>query len=102
VALARYRHKHRKKLSGHHRIISDFSEAGPYNPIERLMYSAAARDERAARRFHAFGSRRIGVREFLAPKVIAHALLVNARHAAKRRKSRKEARSDRALAGRVG
>ena len=101
AALARYREKHRKKLTGHHRIISDFSAAGSYNPIEKLMFSAAARDERAARHFYAFGSRRVGVREFLAPKAIVHALIVNARHTAGRRKSRQEARSAKALAGRV-
>jgi flavin-dependent dehydrogenase len=60
VALVRYREKHKKWLSGHHRIISDFSAAGDYNPIEKLMFSAAARDERAARHFYAFGSRRVG------------------------------------------
>ncbi|CAN5299114.1 hypothetical protein BH24ACT17_BH24ACT17_10540 [soil metagenome] len=85
-ALVRYREKHRKKLSGHHRIISDFSAAGPYNPIERLMFSAAARDERAARHFHAFGSRLIGVRQFLAPRAVAHALLVDARYLVRRRR----------------
>ena len=100
-ALDRYREKHRKKLSGHQRIISDFSAAGPYNPIEKLMFSAAARNERSARHFHAFGSRRVGVREFLDPRAVAHALLVNARHAAGRRKGRQTGRSQEALAGRV-
>lgn len=85
-ALACYREKHRRKLSGHHRIISDFSAAGPYNPIERLMFSAAARDERAARHFHAFGSRLIGVRQFLAPRAVSHALLVDARYLVRRRR----------------
>ena len=32
------------------------------------------------RHFHAFGSRLIGVREFLAPKAVGRALWVNARH----------------------
>ncbi len=102
LALARYREKHRKRLSGHHKIISDFSAAASYNPIERLMFSAAARDERTAKHFHAFGSRRVGVREFLAPRAITHALLVNARHAKRRVKGRRAERSDEALAGRSG
>ncbi len=102
-ALARYRVKHRKKLSGHHRIISDFSAASDYNPIEKLMFSAAARDERAARHFHAFGSRRVGVRQFLAPKAVARALLVNARHLVRgRHKGRRARRPEGALAGRGG
>jgi flavin-dependent dehydrogenase len=101
-ALARYRDKHRKKLSGHHRIISDFSAAGPFNPIERLMFSAAARDEQAARHFHAFGSRRVGVREFLAPKAVVRALIVNALYAAGHRKGRSAKHYEEALASRGG
>lgn len=84
-ALTRYRQKHREKLSGHHRIISDFSAAGGYNPVERLMLSASARDEKTARHFHAFGSRRVGVRELLAPWAVARALLVNAGHLVRHR-----------------
>ncbi|MEW6638785.1 MAG: NAD(P)/FAD-dependent oxidoreductase [Actinomycetota bacterium] len=78
-ALARYRKKHRKSLYGHHRLICSFSRVRPYNPIERLMFSAAVHDERTARHFHAFGSRLIGVREFLAPGAIGRALWANAR-----------------------
>ena len=66
-------------------LCTHFIQPSAIPTIERLMFSVAARDERAARRFHAFGSRSVGVREFLAPKAIAHALLVNARHAARRR-----------------
>lgn len=99
-ALARYREKHRKKLSGHHRIISDFSAAGPYNPIERLMFSAAARDERAARHFHAFGSRLIGVRQFLAPRAVSHALLVDTRYLVRRRRDGRNDELPEALAAR--
>jgi 2-polyprenyl-6-methoxyphenol hydroxylase-like FAD-dependent oxidoreductase len=61
-ALVRYREKHKKRLPERHRIVSDFSAAGPYNPIERLTFSAAARDERTARHFYSFGSRRVGAR----------------------------------------
>jgi flavin-dependent dehydrogenase len=100
-ALTRYREKHRKKLSGHHRIVSDFSAAGDYNPVEKLMFSAAARDERAASHFHAFGSRRIGVRAFLAPRAVAHALLVNAHHLVlRRRDGRRTERPEEAAASR--
>jgi flavin-dependent dehydrogenase len=98
-ALARYREKHRKKLSGHHRIISDFSAAGDYNPIEKLMFSAAARDERTARHFHAFGTRRVGLRELLAPREVAHALWVNALHLARRRNARQKEPLQEAVTG---
>lgn len=103
-ALACYREKHRKKLSGHHRIISDFSAAGDYNPIEKLMFSASARDERTARHFHAFGTRRVGVRELLAPRAVARALLVNTRHLVRqrRRNVRETGRPGGAVASRDG
>ena len=60
-------------------MISDYSSVRSYNPLERLMFSAAAHDESSARHFHAFGSRSIGVREFLAPRALGRALWVNAR-----------------------
>ena len=80
-ALARYRMRHRKALAGHEFLISDFATARPYNPIERLMYSAAARDAESALLLHEFGARHIRVRDFLAPSAIAHAMWVNAHHA---------------------
>ena len=83
-ALARYRACHRKALGGHEFLISDFATARPYNPIERLMYSAAARDAATAGLLHEFGARHIRVRDFLAPSAITHALWVNARHALRR------------------
>lgn len=87
-ALEGYRKEHHSRLAGHHHLISGYSTGRPYNAMERLMFSAAARDERSARHFHAFGSRLIGVREFLAPKAVGRALVVNARHAIKRHKGR--------------
>ena len=92
-ALKRYRKEHHSRLAGHHRLISDYSTGRPYNAIERLMFSAAARDERSARHFHAFGSRLIGVRQFLAPKALGRALIVNARHAIERPKGRRAEQS---------
>ena len=94
-ALERYRKKHRAKLGGHHSLISDFATGRPYNAIERLMFSAAVRDERTARHFHAFGSRLIGVRQFLAPRAVGRALWMNARHQVRQRGAR---RSEPALA----
>jgi flavin-dependent dehydrogenase len=79
-ALRRYGKVHRARLAGHHSSIADFSTGRPFNAIERLMFSAAAEDERTLRHFHAFGSRLISVRQFLAPRAIGRALWVNARH----------------------
>lgn len=77
-AFARLR---QKKLAGHEFLISDFSTGRPYNFIEKLMYSAAARDPVCADHFLAFGTRFIGVGEFLSPRALARALTVNIRHA---------------------
>jgi flavin-dependent dehydrogenase len=77
-ALRRYGKVHRARLAGHHSSIADFSTGRPFNAVERLMFSAAARDERSLRHFHAFGSRLIGVRRFLAPGAVGRALWVNA------------------------
>lgn len=84
-ALELYRKKHHSRLAGHHSMISDFATGRPYNAIERLMFSAAAKDERSARHLHAFGSRLIGVRQFLAPRAVGRALWVNARRRAPQR-----------------
>jgi len=78
-ALAAYRSS-RSKLRGYQFLISDFASSRPFNPVERLMFSAAARDPRMARHFHSFGSRLIGTGAFLSPTSIAKATLVNLRH----------------------
>jgi menaquinone-9 beta-reductase len=78
-ALSRYRKQH-AKLRGHQFLISDYASGRPFNHIERLMFSAAARDDGMAQLFHAFGSRLIGVRTFLSPISIARAVTVNCRY----------------------
>ena len=83
-ALERYRKRHHAGLAGHHWLISDFSVRRSFNAIERLMFSAAKKDERCARHFSAFGSRHIGVGQFLSPGALARALWVNLRPAPSR------------------
>ncbi|MGW2043487.1 hypothetical protein [Streptomyces virginiae] len=48
--------------------------------MERLMFSAAARDASLARHMHLFGSRLIGPLRFLNPVAVAKAAAVNIRH----------------------
>jgi len=67
-------------VSAHDFWISDYATGRPYNPLERLMYSAAARDAALAQYFLEFGARNISVGEFLAPLALARALWVNAKH----------------------
>ncbi|MGD6747699.1 NAD(P)/FAD-dependent oxidoreductase [Streptomyces sp. BH106] len=78
-SLAAYRGR-RSKLKGYQFLISDFASGRPFNPVEKLMFSAAARDPGMARHFHTFGSRLIGTGSFLSPSSLTKATLVNLRH----------------------
>ena len=79
-SLERYARRHRSALAGHQFLMSDYATGRPYNPIERLMYSAAARDPWMARHVMDFGARHTRVRNFLAPTAIGRAVAVNLRH----------------------
>jgi menaquinone-9 beta-reductase len=78
-ALRTYARRHRQGVAGHHRLIADTARARPMNPLERLMGSAAARDQRMGAHFRDFGQRRVGPATFLAPPALARAALVNVR-----------------------
>ncbi len=80
AALAGYRRAHHAALAGHQFLIADYASARPFNPIERLMFAAAARDAAMARHMHMFGSRLTRVRDFLAPTALASAAIANLRH----------------------
>ncbi|MGW0122091.1 NAD(P)/FAD-dependent oxidoreductase [Streptomyces sp. NPDC003327] len=79
-ALAAYARRHRRRLLGHQYLAADFATARPFNPLERLMFSAAARDAATARHMHLFASRLIGPLRFLNPVAVARASAVNLRH----------------------
>ncbi|MGW7452548.1 NAD(P)/FAD-dependent oxidoreductase [Streptomyces sp. NPDC054787] len=81
-ALAVYVRTHRRRLRGHQQLAADFATSRPFNPVERLMFSAAARDASLARHMHRFGSRLIGPLRFLNPVALARASAVNLRHRA--------------------
>jgi 2-polyprenyl-6-methoxyphenol hydroxylase-like FAD-dependent oxidoreductase len=80
-SLSAYAKRHRSELAGHQFLIEDFSTGRPFNLLERVTFSAAARDPVCADTFSAFGSRCIGVGRFLRPDALARAMWVNARHA---------------------
>jgi flavin-dependent dehydrogenase len=80
AGLARYRRRHRQGLAAYQFLNADFATGRPFNPLERLMFSAAARDERLALHLEAFATRTIPVRRFLGLRALSRALLVNARH----------------------
>ncbi|MDH6580241.1 NAD(P)/FAD-dependent oxidoreductase [Kitasatospora sp. MAP5-34] len=79
-SLAVYARGHRRRLRGHQYLAADFARARPFNPGERLMFSAAARDESMARHMHLFASRLIGPLHFLNPVALAKAAAVNIKH----------------------
>lgn len=80
AGLKRYQRAHRRGLRGHATIINDYANGRKMNPGERLIFSAAARDQRLATTFEAFGTRSIGPARFFA-SALPRALAVNARHA---------------------
>ncbi len=59
AALDGYRRRHRRNLLGHYLLMSDYSTGRRTNAIERLLFSAAARDPRLAEDFAEFGTRSI-------------------------------------------
>ncbi len=83
-SLERYRRRHRRGLRGHALQMSDSSTGRKLNAGERLVFSASARDAKLAEQFDAFGSRRITPEQALA-RTLPRALVVNARHALRRR-----------------
>ncbi|MCW3044814.1 MAG: monooxygenase, FAD-binding protein [Actinobacteria bacterium] len=79
-AVGNYRKVLRSRLGGHFFLISDYSTGRGFNPIEKLMFSAATRDTEFARHTFKFGARTIPVHEFLAPSKVAKAIRINLRH----------------------
>jgi 2-polyprenyl-6-methoxyphenol hydroxylase-like FAD-dependent oxidoreductase len=77
-ALRRYRREHRRHLIPHHRMLTAEARAHRMNPVQRVLFSAAARDPRTAARVHRYAERSIPPRRLLAPPALARAAWVNA------------------------
>jgi len=77
--LKRYQREHHRALSGHNWMTSDYSTGRGFNPIEQLIFSAT-KDPALAAHVEAFGSRCIGVWQFLSPLAILRVLWVNITH----------------------
>jgi 2-polyprenyl-6-methoxyphenol hydroxylase-like FAD-dependent oxidoreductase len=82
--LKRYRRRHSRGLSGHTRVILEYASGRKMNGGEKMLFSAAANDERTARVFEAFGSRNIGPLRMFATG-IPLAMFANARRSFSRR-----------------
>jgi hypothetical protein len=87
AGLRRYRRKHARRLNGHAFMIHDYSTGRKMQPPERILFSGAARDPRAAAVFDAFGTRQIGVARMMATGMPL-AIAANVRYALGRRRGR--------------
>jgi 2-polyprenyl-6-methoxyphenol hydroxylase-like FAD-dependent oxidoreductase len=77
AALESYRRTHRKKLAAHEQFTSAYSTGRRFNPMEKLLYRAAARDEWLAGRMSLMGGRWITPQELLTPALLARVIRVN-------------------------
>jgi len=79
TALRRYRHEHLRRLNGHHRMLTADARARPFNPLQPLLLSAAARDTTTAATLHRYSERSLPPRNLLSPRLLARAAHVSAR-----------------------
>lgn len=79
-ALEAYARRHRRELAGHHFLACDYASARPFSPIEKLIFSAAARDGVMAERLEEQGTRSIRAFEGF-PQTLARAAAVRLRTA---------------------
>jgi menaquinone-9 beta-reductase len=85
--LARYRRRHRRELRGHAFLIHDYATGRRFNPAERLLFSAAARDPKLALTFDEFGTRQIKPHQMLV-RAVPRTIAVHLRQALRSRPSR--------------
>jgi flavin-dependent dehydrogenase len=76
-SLTHYARTVSRRLGGHRFLTLDFSRRNGFNPVERLMFAAAAKDPDMSRHVHAFGARLIGPARFLSPVALARAAWIN-------------------------
>ncbi len=76
-ALTAYAARHRKGLDAHEKFCSAYSSGKRFNPGEKLLFRAAARDEVIAGRMAEMGGRWITPQEMMTPATIGRILRVN-------------------------
>jgi 2-polyprenyl-6-methoxyphenol hydroxylase-like FAD-dependent oxidoreductase len=81
--LARYRRRHARALRGHAMMIYDYAGGRRMSAPERLLYAAAAENERVAGVMEAFGTRNIGPAQMML-RGMGPALLAGARRSLQR------------------
>ncbi|MFL5872605.1 MAG: NAD(P)/FAD-dependent oxidoreductase [Solirubrobacterales bacterium] len=78
--LEHYRRRHARELGGHAFLIHDYATGRPMSAVERLMFSAAAQDPKAAELLDRMGTRRTRPQQTM-PRLLPRAIAVHARHA---------------------
>jgi 2-polyprenyl-6-methoxyphenol hydroxylase-like FAD-dependent oxidoreductase len=81
-ALKRYANQVARRLGGHRFLILDYARRRGFNALERLMFSAAAKDTEYSRHLHAFGARLIGPASIMSPPALLRAAWINLRRPA--------------------
>ena len=76
-ALQSYARNASRKLRGHRFFIHDFARRRKFNVLKRLVFAAAAKDERASRHLHDFAARLIGPVKFISPQALLRAVWIN-------------------------
>jgi flavin-dependent dehydrogenase len=77
AGLERYRKRHRAGLAAHEKFTSAYSTGRRFNPMEKLLFRAAARDGRIAQRMMLMGERWIAPQKMLNPATMARVVRVN-------------------------
>jgi hypothetical protein len=75
--MKQYSKKVERQFRGHRFLINDYARRRGLNPVERLMFSAAAKDKWFSQHTHAFGARIIGPARFLSPLALLRAIWIN-------------------------
>lgn len=76
-ALAAYAARHREGLDAHEKFCSAYSTGHRFNPFEKLLFRAAARDEQLAERMALMGGRWITPQQMMNPATMARIVRVN-------------------------
>jgi flavin-dependent dehydrogenase len=76
-ALHAYAARHREGLDAHEKFCSEYSRGKRFNPAERLLFRAAARDQVVADRIGEMGGRWITPQEMLTARMLGRVLRAN-------------------------
>ena len=76
----RYQWKHRRKLLPHQVTNIDFSQKAALNPLQRMLYTAAPRDQSIADRFIAVATRNSSPLTLFDPILLTRAAMANRKH----------------------